>query len=77
MGTGERTMTGMAYRVVNIGCGPPDDGAGLPAQPADGVGLTNVRQRLALLGGPDAALALEPRAEGGCIARLTLPAPNP
>ena len=30
MGTGERTMTGMAYRVVNIGSGPPDDGAGLP-----------------------------------------------
>ena len=54
-----------------------DDGAGLPAQPVDGVGLTNVRQRLALLGGPGAALALEPRPEGGCIARLTLPAPNP
>lgn len=54
-----------------------DDGAGLPAQPVDGVGLTNVRQRLALLGGPGATLALAPRPEGGCIARLTLPAPNP
>lgn len=54
-----------------------DDGAGLPAQPADGVGLTNVRQRLALLGGPGAALALEPRPAGGCIARLTLPVHQP
>jgi signal transduction histidine kinase len=52
-----------------------DNGAGLPAQPADGVGLANVRQRLSLLGGPGAALALAPGPDGGCIARLTLPAP--
>lgn len=51
-----------------------DDGAGLSEHHAEGVGLANVRQRLALLGGPGAALALVPGPTGGCTSRLVLPA---
>ncbi len=50
-----------------------DDGPGLPPQVAEGVGLTNVRQRLALAAGPAAGLTLTGGPTGGCVARLTLP----
>lgn len=50
-----------------------DDGPGPPPDPVEGVGLTNVRQRLALVAGPAAALGLARGPGGGCVARLTLP----
>ena len=50
-----------------------DDGAGPAPGWQEGVGLTNVRQRLELLGGRGAALALHAGPEGGCVALLTLP----
>ncbi len=50
-----------------------DDGPGPPELQADGVGLTNVRQRLALVAGPAAGLTLTRGPAGGCVARLTLP----
>ena len=50
-----------------------DDGAGLAADATDGVGLSNVRQRLALVAGPAASLTLAAGPGGGCVARLVLP----
>jgi hypothetical protein len=50
-----------------------DDGPGPPAPQTDGVGLTNVRQRLALVAGPAAGLTLSRGPDGGCVARLSLP----
>jgi two-component system LytT family sensor kinase len=50
-----------------------DTGAGLPPDARPGVGTENVRRRLATRYGPDAGLALEPRAGGGTVARVTLP----
>lgn len=50
-----------------------DDGAGPAPGWQEGVGLTNVRQRLELLGGRGAALSLRPGTAGGCVALLTLP----
>ncbi len=50
-----------------------DDGPGPPPQQADGVGLTNVRQRLALVAGPGGGLTLSRGVAGGCVARLSLP----
>jgi two-component system, LytTR family, sensor kinase len=46
-----------------------DDGIGLAADRRDGVGLSVTRERLAA----PAAFALEPRAEGGTVARISLP----
>jgi LytS/YehU family sensor histidine kinase len=53
-----------------------DDGRGLDpgAAPREGVGLGNTRARLAQLYGPDASLVLAGREEGGCEARIELPA---
>ncbi|MBH9578371.1 sensor histidine kinase [Inhella proteolytica] len=48
-----------------------DDGAGLPAAWQEGVGLANVRQRLAHHYGPRAQLQLQP-ATPGCLAELTV-----
>ena len=45
----------------------------LAAQPVFGVGLTNLRQRLALRHGDAATLSLTPRAGGGAIARILMP----
>jgi sensor histidine kinase YesM len=60
-----------------------DDGLGLAPAPAGpvggttpGLGLANVRDRLLRLYGADAALRLEPRAEGGTAARVTIPLPD-
>ena len=56
-----------------------DDGVGLPPRwsgPADhGVGLTVTRERLAALHGGDAetGFSLQPRPEGGVLARISLP----
>lgn len=55
-----------------------DTGAGLLAAPAakgQGVGLANVRDRLAGLYGDDARLTVQQRAEGGVCARIELPLP--
>ncbi|MBL8325727.1 MAG: histidine kinase [Rubrivivax sp.] len=52
-----------------------DDGAGLAPDAADGLGLRNCRERLALTRGATAALSLGPRGAGGCRAELRLPWP--
>lgn len=51
-----------------------DDGAGLPPGWRDGVGLRNTRERLVHAFGPRATLDLSPRAEGGTVVRVELPA---
>jgi sensor histidine kinase YesM len=50
-----------------------DDGAGVGADPAEGVGLRNTRARLRHLHGDAATLTLADRRDGGAAARLTLP----
>ncbi len=50
-----------------------DDGGVLPAQPALGVGLSNLRQRLALRYGTRASLTLDTVPDGGVRARIELP----
>ena len=55
-----------------------DTGAGLgSAAPGQGIGLANIRERLALLYGDRASLELEENAPRGFRARLTLPAASP
>jgi hypothetical protein len=51
-----------------------DDGAGLPAQRKDGVGLSNTRERLRATFGDDQRLSIESPAEGGVVARIAIPA---
>jgi two-component system, LytTR family, sensor kinase len=55
-----------------------DNGVGLEAAPASssgrGIGLTNVRDRLAILYGDDNRLALMSGARGGAVAELRVPA---
>ena len=51
-----------------------DNGAGLPVHWQEGVGLSNIRERLALLGGAGASLTLCPAPGGGTRAELCLPA---
>lgn len=50
-----------------------DDAGELPPAATDGVGLANLRQRLAAAYGPAASLRLQPRAGGGVEATLELP----
>ncbi|WP_434629221.1 sensor histidine kinase [Chromobacterium sp. CV08] len=50
-----------------------DDGAGFPEQPGQGMGLANIRERLALLYGQQAELALEAPEAGGTRATIALP----
>lgn len=54
-----------------------DDGPGFRTarlgREAEGVGLRNVRERLAKLYGDDAALAVESASDGGVVATVTLP----
>jgi len=66
---GRLTPEGACLEVLDNGPGPAP-GAG------EGVGLRNLRERLALLHGPAAQLLLAPRAEGGACARVLLPATN-
>jgi sensor histidine kinase YesM len=55
-----------------------DTGAGLSSHPGQGIGLANIRERLALLYGGDAELTLEENVPRGFVARLQLPlAPIP
>jgi len=57
---------GVLIEVLDNGSGPTPDAT-------DGVGLRNVRERLALLHGPEATLSLCLRPEGGAVATLRLP----
>ncbi|HZT11981.1 MAG TPA: ATP-binding protein, partial [Candidatus Baltobacteraceae bacterium] len=50
-----------------------DDGAGIDPGYVPGVGLTNVRSRLAYLFGDRASMEIGPRAKGGTVATLTFP----
>ncbi|MGO4379453.1 sensor histidine kinase [Pseudoduganella sp. RAF53_2] len=50
-----------------------DDGVGFNMYAGDGVGLTNVRERLKLLYGVRASLTIETPLEGGCRATIRLP----
>jgi sensor histidine kinase YesM len=50
-----------------------DDGRGLSGEAKPGVGLANVRERIATLFGDAATLDLRERAGGGVVAALTLP----
>ena len=61
-----READGALIEVLDNGPGPAPDAT-------DGVGLRNVRERLALLHGPEATLSLRPRPEGGAVATLRLP----
>jgi sensor histidine kinase YesM len=56
-----------------------DTGAGLgcSASPGQGIGLANIRERLALLYGPAASLDLESNEPCGFVARITLPVTSP
>jgi two-component system, LytTR family, sensor kinase len=51
-----------------------DDGVGPIAAARDGTGLSNTRQRLALLYQGAGALTIAPRAGGGTVARVRIPA---
>lgn len=50
-----------------------DDGIGINLHAPDGVGLANIRERLALLYGGAAELVIEAPAAGGCCASIRLP----
>jgi sensor histidine kinase YesM len=50
-----------------------DDGVGFSMYAADGIGLTNVRERLKLMYGARAELLLEAPLEGGCRAAIRVP----
>ena len=55
-----------------------DTGAGLgSATPGQGIGLANIRERLAMLYGARAALELEENVPHGFVARLRLPIDRP
>jgi hypothetical protein len=50
-----------------------DTGHGPAPDMREGLGLSNIRQRLALVCGPQASLAIAPAAGGGCRAELRMP----
>ncbi len=50
-----------------------DDGIGIDPHADDGVGLANIRERLQLLYGGQAALSIAMPADGGACATITLP----
>jgi two-component system, LytTR family, sensor kinase len=50
-----------------------DDGVGIGLRYAEGVGLSNTRERLRTLYGEDAALTIKATAEGGTEAVLSIP----
>ena len=50
-----------------------DDGRGVAPEPGDGVGLANIRERLAVLFGDRAELRLEPAGAAGARAVLEIP----
>ena len=53
-----------------------DNGLGLVNEASEGIGLSNIRTRLALLYGDRQRLVLQPAAGGGLVARIDLPMPN-
>lgn len=59
---------------TRLHCTVEDDGAGFAADAGTGIGLANVRNRLALLYPGDHAFGIAPRATGGTRIRLDLPA---
>jgi LytS/YehU family sensor histidine kinase len=50
-----------------------DDGRGVAREPGNGVGLANIRERLAVLFGDAVRLELRPGASGGALATLEFP----
>ena len=56
----------LTFRVV-------DDGAGFTHDGGSGIGIANVRERLAALFNGRANVSVEPRASGGVVSTLTLP----
>jgi two-component system, LytTR family, sensor kinase len=50
-----------------------DDGAGIETPGLEGIGLTNVRERLRTLYGEDAALSVRTHSDGGAEATLRIP----
>lgn len=63
---GRRDADRAVFEVIDNGPGPAPD-------MQDGVGLANIRERLYLACGADAALEITTAAGGGCLARLHLP----
>ena len=59
---------------TRLHCTVEDDGAGFAADAGTGIGLANVRNRLALLYPGDHAFEITARASGGTRIRLDLPA---
>jgi signal transduction histidine kinase len=53
-----------------------DDGRGLAGEAGEGLGLANVRERLAAIHGPGASVRLAPREGGGAVATITIPRPR-
>ncbi len=53
-----------------------DDGRGLAGDAGEGLGLANVRERLAAIHGPGASVRLAPREGGGAVATITIPRPR-
>lgn len=53
-----------------------DNGLGMADAATEGIGLRNIRTRLALLYGDRQRLELQPAAEGRLVARIDIPMPN-
>lgn len=53
-----------------------DNGVGFDLHADDGVGLSNIRERLRLLYGPRAELVIEAPPEGGACASIRIPCPD-
>lgn len=72
---GERRAGDVVFQVVDNGPGPPAGSTGSTGSTSStgGVGLANVRQRLALAFGAAGQLTLQPVAGGGCRAEIRLP----
>ncbi|MBN3005320.1 LytS/YehU family sensor histidine kinase [Chromobacterium alkanivorans] len=64
---GAKVLTGELLVAVS------DSGVGFPEQPGQGLGLSNIRERLAMLHGERAQLLLEVLPEGGTRATIGLP----
>jgi len=70
----------LVLRVVDSGRGLEAAAAARdrePGQPGSGFGLAQVRERLHALHGDAARFTLQPRPEGGTLAEIRLPLPNP
>ncbi len=68
--TGRRDGALVRFVITDNGAGPPP---GMDEGVHDGVGLANIRQRLALVSGAAARLDVAAAPEGGCRATLQLP----